>query len=98
MAPTSVSGSFRGLVVQALSRRGQVETRQGRAELLLADSAAAWNAGPESRQLPSPWQWLRIRWLTHKETWTPPQRKMMRKAARFHAVPGAALALLGAAA
>ena len=38
--------------------RKQKETRHGRAELLLADRAAVWNARPENRQLPSLWQWL----------------------------------------
>ena len=59
--------------------RKQKETRRGRAELLLADRAAVWNARPENRQLPSLLQWLQIRWLTQKKNWTPPQRKMMAK-------------------
>ena len=59
--------------------RKQKETRRGRAELLLADRAAVWNARPENRQLPSLLQWLQIRWLTQKKNWTPPQRKMMRE-------------------
>ncbi len=62
--------------------RKQKETRRGRAELLLADRAVVWNARPENRQLPSFSQWFRIRWLTAKKHWTPPQRKMMRKADR----------------
>jgi formylglycine-generating enzyme required for sulfatase activity len=68
--------------------RKQKETRRGRAELLLADRAAVWNARQENRQLPSLWQWASIRWLTQKKTWTPPQKKMMRKATRYHAVRG----------
>ena len=79
--------------------RKQQETRRGRAELLLADRAAAWNARPESRQLPSLLQWFRIRSLTRKRNWNPPQRKMMHKAGRFHATRGLVfavfLALLG---
>ena len=39
--------------------RKQKETRRGRAELLLADRAAVWNARPENRQLPSLLQWFR---------------------------------------
>ncbi len=74
--------------------RKQKETRRGRAELLLADRAAVWNARPENRQLPSLRQWLSIRWLTAKQKWTPPQRKMMSKASRVHAVRGAVLGLL----
>jgi formylglycine-generating enzyme required for sulfatase activity len=79
--------------------RKQKETRRGRAELLLADRAAVWNARPENRQLPSPWQWLQIQWFTAKKNWTAPQRKMMGKATRYHALRGfvvaACLLLLG---
>src|SRR5262249_35972627 len=53
--------------------RKQKETRRGRAELLLADRAAVWNARPESRQLPSLLQWFQIRCFTAKKNWTPPQ-------------------------
>jgi len=74
--------------------RKQKETRRGRAELLLADRAAVWNARPENRQLPSLLQWLSIRRLTQKKNWTPPQRKMMRKATRYHAVRGIVVALM----
>jgi serine/threonine protein kinase len=66
--------------------RKQKESRRGRAELLLADRAAVWNARPENRQLPSLLQWLQIRWWTRKKTWTGPQRTMMRRAGRFHAL------------
>src|SRR5439155_14629845 len=64
--------------------RKQKATRRGRMELLLADRAAVWNARPENRQLPSLFQWFQIRWLTQKQNWTSPQRKMMRKATRYH--------------
>jgi serine/threonine protein kinase/formylglycine-generating enzyme required for sulfatase activity len=66
--------------------RKQKETRRGRAELLLADRAGVWNARPENRQLPSLAQWASLRWLTQKRHWTPAQRKMMRRAARHHAL------------
>jgi serine/threonine protein kinase/energy-coupling factor transporter ATP-binding protein EcfA2 len=74
--------------------RKQKETRRGRAELLLADRAVVWNARQENRQLPSLSQWFRIRWLTAKKHWTPPQRKMMGRATRYHAVRAAALGVL----
>ena len=74
--------------------RKQKETRRGRAELLLADRAAEWNARPEDRQLPSFLQWLVLRWWTRPKSWTEPQRKMMRKAERYHLARGAALAVL----
>ncbi len=60
--------------------RKQKETRRGRAELLLADRAAVWNTRPENRQLPSLLQWFNLQVLTPKRNWTPPQRKMMRRA------------------
>src|SRR5262249_21263943 len=79
--------------------RKQKETRRGRAELLLGDRAAVWNTRPENRQLPSLLQWLQIRWYTRTKQWTPPQRKMMSKASRYHALRGlvvlVVLALLG---
>jgi hypothetical protein len=74
--------------------RKQKETRRGRAELRLAERATSWSARPETRHLPAWWEWLNIRLFTRRRDWTPPQRHMMRRAARFHAVRGAALALL----
>ena len=74
--------------------RKQKETRRGRAELRLAERAASWNAKPENRHLPAWWEWLNIRLFTRTKGWTPPQRQMMRKAARYHAVRATALALL----
>ena len=68
--------------------RKQKETRRGRAELLLADRAAVWNARPENRQLPSLLQWLNLQGLTRKRNWTPPQRQMMRRAGRYHLLRG----------
>jgi formylglycine-generating enzyme required for sulfatase activity len=78
--------------------RKQKETRRGRAELRLAERAALWTAKPENRHLPAWWEWLNIRLFTRRRDWTPPQQQMMRKAGRYHAVRGMALAvLLGAA-
>src|SRR5208282_2704097 len=77
--------------------RKQKETRRGRAELLLADRAAVWNGRPETRQLPSLWQWCSIRWWTRPKNWTPPERRMMRKATRYHALRGLLAAVLLAA-
>jgi formylglycine-generating enzyme required for sulfatase activity len=60
------------------------ETPRGRAELLLADRTALWEAHPEDRQLPSLAEWARIRLLTRKRDWTDPQRRMMGRATRRH--------------
>lgn len=79
---------------QWLTRR-QRETRRGRAELCLAERGADWSAKPENRHLPSLGEWSRIRLLTDPRLWTPPQARMMRHAARYHAVRlGAALVLV----
>ena len=53
---------------------------------LLAERSASWNAKPETRHLPSLWEFLNIRLLTDKRKWTEPQRKIMRKAGQFHGV------------
>jgi serine/threonine protein kinase/formylglycine-generating enzyme required for sulfatase activity len=74
--------------------RKQRETRRGRAELRLADRTAAWTARPENRHLPAWWEWANIRLFTRKNDWTAAQRQLMRKASRFHALRGLALALL----
>lgn len=74
--------------------RKQKETRRGRAELRLEDRSAEWNAKQEDRHLPSLWEWGTIRALTDKKSWTGPQRKMMRKAGRYHAVRGVVVAVM----
>ncbi len=74
--------------------RKQRETVRGRAELRLAEQAAAWNARPENRHLPAWWEWANIRLFTRKRDWTTSQRKMMRKATRYHGWRGLALAVV----
>ena len=65
--------------------RKQKETRQGRAELRLAELAALWNAKPENRRLPGWKDYRNIRRFTDRKNWTKPQRRMMRQAAQYHA-------------
>ena len=74
--------------------RKQRETRRGRAELRLAERSTMWNAKPENRHLPSLAEYLRIRWLTKGATWTAPQRRMMRRAGRLHALRSVVAAAL----
>ncbi len=69
------------------------ETRRGRAELRLAERAAAWNSKPEKRHLPAWWEWANIWLYTRKRDWTPPERRMMGRAGRYHAVRGGLLVL-----
>ncbi|MFI5459403.1 MAG: SUMF1/EgtB/PvdO family nonheme iron enzyme [Isosphaerales bacterium] len=64
--------------------RKQRGTRRGRAELLLVERSALWNAKPERLHLPSAREWLRIRILTLRKDWTLAQRRMMTRAARLH--------------
>ena len=72
--------------------RKQKETRRGRADLRLADRAALWNSKPENRHLPAWWEWANIRLLTRRADWTAPQKKMMSKAGKYHALRGTLLA------
>ena len=74
--------------------RKQKETHRGRAELLLEDRSGVWNARPENRQLPSLLQWFEIKWYTKKKSRTLPQRRMMRKARKYYAMRGMAVALI----
>jgi serine/threonine protein kinase/formylglycine-generating enzyme required for sulfatase activity len=76
-----------------LTRR-QRETRQGRAELRLAERAALWNAKSENRHLPSVWEWANIRLLTRPHDWTKPQHRMMNRADRVHGLRALGLAVL----
>jgi hypothetical protein len=62
--------------------QGQRRTVRGRAELCLAERVSLWTTKPESRQLPGLWEWARIRLFTDSKSWTPPQRRMLRQAAR----------------
>ncbi len=64
--------------------RNQRQTWRGRMQLRLADRASLWRSRPESRQLPSLWEWLEIRHLTSPASWSQPERQMMRAAARKH--------------
>ena len=75
--------------------RKQKETHRGRAELRLAERSALWQAKPETRHLPSWWEYLTAVALVPKKNRTPTQQKMLRKAGRVHAVRwGSALAIL----
>jgi formylglycine-generating enzyme required for sulfatase activity/tetratricopeptide (TPR) repeat protein len=74
--------------------RKQRETRRGRAELRLAERSSWWTAKPENRRLPSVLEWANIRLLTQSKHWTEPQRRMMRRAGRVHALRTMALAVL----
>ena len=57
--------------------KGKLATRQGRAELLLADRAGFWNLKPVNQHLPSLREWAAIRLLASRKKWTEPQRRKM---------------------
>ena len=74
--------------------RKQRETRRGRAELRRSERSASWNANPENRHLPSSLEWASIRLLSRKSNWTPPQRRMMKRAGRLHGLRALGLVAL----
>jgi serine/threonine protein kinase/formylglycine-generating enzyme required for sulfatase activity len=78
--------------------RKQRETRRGRAELLLAERAAAWTTRPESRQLPTGREWLAIGLFTRRAHWAAAERKMMRATTRRHLIRILSVAIVGLAA
>lgn len=64
--------------------RKQRETRRGRTELCLAESAALWKSRPGRGALPTVGEWLYIHLLTRHSAWSPAERVLMRQANRFH--------------
>jgi serine/threonine protein kinase/formylglycine-generating enzyme required for sulfatase activity len=75
----------------------QRETKKGRAEVKLAERAAVWCNQRENRHLPSLTEWFSIRTLTDSKKWTSPQRQMMARAGRVHALRSMSLIGLVAA-
>jgi formylglycine-generating enzyme required for sulfatase activity len=65
--------------------RKQRETFRGRAELRLADRAALWQGRPQTRHLPTWWEWVDICLFARRRDWSETQQQMMRKATRYHA-------------
>ncbi|MEW6302884.1 MAG: protein kinase [Verrucomicrobiota bacterium] len=75
----------------------QRQTRQGRAELRLAELATVWNARPEPRNLPALTEYLGFLVLVPAKKWKPSEVSLMRQAGRrhgWHAAIGAALLLV----
>ncbi len=78
--------------------RKQRETRQGRAELRLAELASFWNAKREARRLPSFMEYLSIRAHTRSKNWPVAHQAMMTAAGRRYATrAGVFILLLGIA-
>ena len=64
--------------------RKQRDTRRGRAALRLTERTAQWSAKPENRHLPSLVEFINISLWTRRRDWNEAQRKVMKKAQRFH--------------
>jgi hypothetical protein len=64
----------------------QRETRRGRAELCLAERAAAYATKLNTRFLPNCWEWANIQSFTQHKKWTAPERRVMRAARWYHGV------------
>ena len=84
-------------LIDALRRwlnRKQLETKSGRARLLLADRASLWKHHPETRFLPSLSEYTRIRLHTQSEDWEAAESSMMSAAARRHMILAAVFTML----
>ena len=64
--------------------RKQRQTRRGRAELRLGETAKLWAALPRRQNLPTLSEWLSILVLTKRDKWSPLERRMLRAATRKH--------------
>ncbi len=69
--------------------RKQKQSRRGRAELRLVELASAWNARPESRNLPVLSEYLAISVLTSRKKWKSTEASVMQAAGRVHALHSA---------
>jgi serine/threonine protein kinase/formylglycine-generating enzyme required for sulfatase activity len=72
----------------------QGKTFRGRAKRRLRERAAQWHAEKKNRFLPAWWEWANILIYTRRNDWTGPQRRMMRRATRYHFVRTCALAIV----
>jgi eukaryotic-like serine/threonine-protein kinase len=62
----------------------QRQTRRGRAELRLDETAKSWGATPRRQNLPTLSEWLSILVLTKRDKWSPLERRMLHAATRKH--------------
>jgi serine/threonine protein kinase/formylglycine-generating enzyme required for sulfatase activity len=70
--------------LRAWLARKKLETRKGRAEVVLSERADTWEAKPEDKQLPTLWEWLNILRLTNKASWRPAEQRLMNRSNRYH--------------
>jgi hypothetical protein len=74
--------------------RKQRETRRGRAELRLAERAAAYGVRHDARQLPGWREWANILFFTRRRHWTSPEREVMRAAGKRRQLQAMFLAII----
>lgn len=72
----------------------QHETRQGRAELRLAEYAALWSVKPVRKFAPSWIDWASIRLLSSSDRWSATERRMMRSATQSHLIRSSLVAVI----
>lgn len=60
------------------------ETKAGRARLKLRERSSSWRSKRETKQLPTLFETIVIRWRTDFKKWKPEQRELMRAAVRHH--------------
>ncbi len=72
----------------------QQGTRQGRAELRLAQRCSTWSSERENKYLPGAIEYANIRTLTRPSSWSKSETEMMQKAGRVHGGRVAALAAI----
>jgi serine/threonine protein kinase/formylglycine-generating enzyme required for sulfatase activity len=75
-------------------RGRQYASARGRAQIWLEERSIHWNRSKRIRELPSLFEWLRIRWQTDSRRWTNEQRLMMAVARRRNSIRCAGTALL----
>lgn len=68
-------------------------TIRGRAKIRLDDYAATYAARPDSRHLPTWWDWIGFSVLTHPARWTACERSLMRAATKRYSVRAGAVAV-----
>ena len=69
------------------------DTLAGRARIRLRERASAWAVRQENKQLPAWWETINIGLFTRRKDWTSAQKRMMRRASRYHGVRTGVLAV-----
>lgn len=73
---------------------GERATLRGRARIRLRELAASWQAQPDSRHLPTFWEWVRIRALVPRARWDASEAGLMEMARSRHGWRAAFITLI----